>query len=87
MKIVIAGAGRIGETVAEVLSDEGQDITLIDHDPETIQYVSNTMDIICLEGNAADPEALREAGVEDAELVLAATEKDEVNMICGIVSH
>ena len=87
MKIVIAGAGRIGETVAGVLSDEGHDITLIDHDPETIQYVSNTMDIICLEGNAADPEALREAGVEDAELVLAATEKDEVNMICGIVSR
>ncbi len=87
MKIVIAGAGRIGGTVAKVLSDEGHDITLIDHDPDTIQYISNSMDIICLEGNAADPEALREAGVSEAELILAATEKDEVNMICGIAAR
>ncbi len=87
MKIVIAGAGRIGGTVAAVLSEEGHDITLIDQDPETIRLASNTMDIICLEGDAADPEALREAGVETAGLVLAATEKDEVNMVCGIASR
>ena len=87
MKIIIAGAGRIGGTVAAVLSEEGHDITLIDHDPETIQNASNTMDLICLEGDAADPEALREAGVENAGLVLAATEKDEVNMVCGIAAR
>ena len=87
MKIVIAGAGRIGGTVAAVLSEEGHDITLIDHDPETIQNASNTMDLICLEGDAADPEALREAGVQNAGLVLAATEKDEVNMVCGIAAR
>lgn len=87
MKIVIAGAGRIGGTVAKVLSEEGHDITLIDHDPETIRIASNSMDIICVEGKAADPETLREAGVSEAGLVLAATEKDEVNMVCGIASR
>ena len=87
MKIVIAGAGRIGGTVAAVLSEEGHDITLIDDDPETIQNASNTMDLICLEGDAADPEALREAGGQNAGLVLAATEKDEVNMVCGIAAR
>lgn len=87
LKIVIAGAGRIGGTVARVLSEEGHDITLIDHDPETIRIASNSMDIICVEGKAADPETLREAGVSEAGLVLAATEKDEVNMVCGIASR
>ena len=87
MKIVIAGGGRIGGTVAAVLSEEGHDITLIDHDSETIRTASNAMDIICVEGDAADPEALKEAGVSSADLLLAATEKDEVNMVCGIAAR
>lgn len=87
MKIVIAGAGRIGGTVAAVLAEEGHDITLIDHDPDTIRVTSNSMDVICFEGKAADPEALREAGACEADLVLAATEKDEVNMVCGIAAR
>ena len=84
MKIIIAGGGKIGYTVADLLSGEGHDLTIIDHDPEVIASISNALDVICVEGSAANPETLREAGAADADLLLAATQQDEVNMICGI---
>ena len=84
MKIIIAGAGKVGQSVAALLAQEGHDITIIDKDPDTIQELSNELDVICVEGSATNPEVLREAGAEKADLLLAATEQDEVNMICGI---
>ena len=87
MKIVIAGSGKVGRSVASLLSEEGNDVTVIDQDADTISSVSNDIDVICVEGNAADPESLRGAGVESADLLLAATEKDEVNMVCGIIGR
>ncbi|MBQ9663303.1 MAG: Trk system potassium transporter TrkA [Oscillospiraceae bacterium] len=87
MKIVIAGSGKVGRSVAALLSEEGNDVTVIDRDADTIASVSNDLDVICVEGNAADPESLRGAGVASADLLLAATEKDEVNMVCGIVGR
>ena len=84
MKIIIAGAGKVGRSVAALLAQEGHDITIIDKDPDTIQELSNELDVICVEGSATNPEVLREAGAEKADLLLAATEQDEVNMICGI---
>ena len=84
MKIIIAGGGKIGHSVASILVDEGHDITVIDQDPETISLLSNELDVICVEGNATNPETLREAGVAQADLLMAATEQDEVNMVCGI---
>ena len=84
MKIIIAGAGKVGHTVAALLAEEGHDITIIDQDPEIIQTLSNDLDVICVEGSATNAETLREAGAEKADLLLAATEQDEVNMICGI---
>ena len=64
MKIIIAGAGRIGSSLAEMLSQEGHDITVIDRDEETISHVSNDIDVICLEGNATNPDVLTEAGAK-----------------------
>ena len=84
MKIIIAGAGKIGRSVAALLAGEGHDLTLIDHNGELIAGVSNKLDVICVEGSATNPETLREAGAADADLLLAATEQDEVNMVCGI---
>ena len=84
MKIIIAGAGKIGHSVAEILADEGHDITIIDKDPDTINLLSNTLDVICVEGSATNPETLLEAGADHADLLMAATEHDEVNMVCGI---
>ena len=87
MRIIIAGAGKVGRSVAELLAQEGHDITIIDHDPDTIQNVSNDLDVICVEGSATNPETLREAGAAHADLLLAATEQDETNMVCGITAR
>lgn len=87
MKIIIAGAGRIGYSVAEILADEGHDITVIDSDSSAISNISNTLDVISVEGNAAIAQTLIDAGAESADLLLAATDRDEINMICGIVAR
>lgn len=87
MKILIAGAGKVGSSVADMLSDEGHDITVIDRAAETISRLSNELDVICVEGSATNPETLKEAGAADADLLMAATEQDEVNMVCGIAAR
>lgn len=84
MKIVIAGAGRIGGSLAEELSAEGHDITVIDKDAETLAHLADDVDVICLEGSATNSDVLLEAGADHANLMIAATEQDEVNMVCGI---
>lgn len=87
MKIIIAGAGKVGYTVADSLSAEGHDLTVIDRDPGTVTDLSNNLDVICVEGNAANPETLEEAGASEADLILAATRSDETNMVCGITAR
>lgn len=87
MKILIAGGGKVGLSVAETLSAEGHDVTVIDRDPEVIERVSNSLDVICVLGAANNHETLREAGAAQADLLLAATEQDEVNMVCGITAR
>lgn len=84
MKIIVAGVGKIGHTVAETLAGEGHDVTVLDHSDETIQQLSNSLDVICVEGSATNSETLLEAGCADADLLMAATETDESNMVCGI---
>lgn len=84
MKIIIAGAGKVGYSAASILAAEGHDITVVDIDSETVNEISNNLDIICVEGSATSAETLREAGAADADLLLAATRSDETNMVCGI---
>lgn len=87
MKIIIAGGGKVGYSVASTLSAEGHDITVIDRDPAVIDRISNSLDVICMLGSATNPETLREAGAAQADLLLAAMRQDEVNMICGITAR
>ena len=68
MKIIIAGAGRVGYVVAQSLEAEGHDITLIDRDAETIEHAANELDVICCLGSATNPDTLREAGAESADV-------------------
>ena len=84
MKIIIAGAGKIGYAIAQALSQEGHDITVIDKNAAAISKASNELDVICMEGSATNAENLVEAGAKDADILVAATMSDEVNMICGI---
>ena len=84
VKIIIAGAGKVGCSIARSLEAEGHDITLVDRDNETIEHVSNELDVICCLGSATNPDTLREAGAEHADVLMAVTESDEVNMICAL---
>ena len=87
MKIIVVGAGKVGYSVAKILSEEGHDITVIDRDPETITHLSNELDVICVEGSATNHETLLGAGAAEADLLMAATQQDEVNMVCGITAR
>ena len=78
MKLIIAGAGRIGGALAEALSAEKHDIAVIDRDTETLSHVSDDLDVICLEGSATNPDVLREAGAAEADLLIAAVVKAAV---------
>jgi len=87
MKIIVAGAGKVGFSVARILAGEGHDVTVIDRSGSVITRTSNDLDVICVEGSATSPETLREAGAAEADLLVATMAQDEVNMICGIAAR
>lgn len=86
MKILIVGAGKVGITLAEFLSLEDHDITIVDNDERAIQRAGNTLDVMCIKGPGGSPSVLREAGAEEADLLLATTNMDEVNMLCALTA-
>ena len=81
MKITILGAGRVGGSVAEHLVSETNDITIVDPDTERLKFLQDRFDLRTVCGNAAEPRVLREAGLDDADLLLAVTPSDAVNMV------
>ena len=81
MKIVIVGDGKIGSTLAEQLSREGHEITIIDRSGEPLQQTSEDLDILCVEGNGATYATQMEAGVDSADLLIAVTMSDELNLL------
>ncbi|GJL80740.1 MAG: Trk system potassium transport protein TrkA [marine bacterium B5-7] len=81
MKIVILGAGQVGVSMAEILSRENNDITLVDIDDAVLTGLQDRLDINTVHGSAAYPDVMEQAGVGDADLLLAVTDKDEVNMV------
>jgi trk system potassium uptake protein TrkA len=87
MKVVICGAGQVGSTIAAYLSEEGNSVTLIDQDPEVISQVNEALDVQGVVGHASHPEVLEKAGAADAEMLIAATHSDEVNMVACRIAH
>ena len=82
MNIIVVGCGKIGTTVLESLVAEGHDVTAVDNRPAPLADVTNIHDVMTVCGNGADCETLATAGAADADLVVAATGSDEVNMLC-----
>ena len=80
MKIIILGAGQVGSSVAENLVSEANDITVVDTDPHLLQLMQNRLDLRSVVGNAASPSVLRDAGAEDADLLIAVTQSDQTNL-------
>lgn len=85
MKIVIVGDGKVGSTIANQLSLEGHDVIVIDNNAAVLTNSGNTMDIFCIEGNGATASVLREAGIQQTDVLIAATSADEVNMLCCLL--
>ncbi|RRJ83491.1 Trk system potassium transporter TrkA [Aestuariirhabdus litorea] len=81
MKIIILGAGQVGGTLAENLASEENDITVVDTDPDRLRELQDRLDIRTIEGKASFPSVLRRAGADDADMLVAVTNSDEVNMI------
>lgn len=86
MKIIIVGAGKVGFTLAEHLSGEGHDITIIDKNDSAIRHASDALDVMCIRGNGASPPVLQEAGIATADFLLSTTSLDEVNMLCSLTA-
>ena len=86
MKIIIVGCGKVGTTLAEQLNRENHDITLIDTNDEAIQNLSDSADVMGVTGNGAIYQVQMEAGIQDADLLIATTNSDELNMLCCLIA-
>ena len=87
MNIIIAGVGKVGLTLARQLASEGHDITLIDRDQLILEEAVERFESMAVCGNCASKDVLLQAGVEEADLVIAATNADEVNLLCCMTAH
>ncbi|MBP3868606.1 MAG: NAD-binding protein, partial [Solobacterium sp.] len=87
MKILIAGGGKIGASLTEQLTNEGHELTVIDCDSDVLENLIGRYDVIGVTGNAASMSVLETAGVKDADLFIAATDMDEVNMLACMTAH
>jgi trk system potassium uptake protein TrkA len=86
MKIVVVGAGAVGFHLAERLSEEGQDVVVVEHDPQRAEKIGDQLDVLAIAGNGASVPVLEEAGTKDAALFLAVTNRDEVNIIACLAA-
>lgn len=82
LKIIIVGTGKVGSTLAEILTAEGNDVTIIDPNPEVIEDITTLLDVRGIVGNGSSYSTLIEAGIEDANLIIAVTNSDELNLLC-----
>jgi len=87
MKIVISGAGQVGWRIARHMSGERTDVTVVDSNPDLVQRATDTLDVQGITGFASYPDVLDRAGARDADMIIAATFSDEVNMVTCQVAH
>ena len=87
MNIIIAGNGKVGTTLARRLAEEGYNLTLIDSNADVLADVCEEFDVLGVQGNCASMPVLQQAGVADADLLIAATSQDEVNLLCCTTAH
>lgn len=87
MKVIVCGAGQVGSNIARHLSEENNDVTVIDHDAERIRRVGDTLDVQAMRGFASHPDILEQAGASAADMLVAVTASDEINMVACQVCH
>jgi trk system potassium uptake protein TrkA len=87
MKVIICGAGQVGWQIARQLSGEKNDVTLVDYNADLVRRATDTLDVQGIVGFASYPDVLEKAGARDADMIIAATHSDEVNMVTCEVAH
>ena len=87
MKIIIAGDGKVGAILTRQLSAEGYDLTLIDANLKVLESTEERYDIMSVQGNCASMDVLEQAGIREADLLIAVTNADEVNLLCCMTAH
>ncbi len=87
MRIILIGAGKVGHNLADRLTAEGHDVTVIDRSEEVINRCQDSLDVMCIRGNGANAKTLVEAGVDRADVVIATSEGDETNMLCCLMAR
>lgn len=86
MKIIIVGCGKVGTALTAQLSREDNLVTVIDTDSIVVRNVSNTYDVMGIVGNGASYQVLQEADIEHADLMIAVTKSDEMNLLCCVIA-
>ena len=87
MKVIVCGAGQVGYNIARYLAHEDNDVVVIDHSNELTRKISDTLDVKAITGFASEPAVLEQAGAADADLLIAVTQADEVNMVACQIAH
>ena len=87
MEIIIVGCGKVGRTIAEQLQAEETDLTLIDENPDKLALIADQIDSLNIEGNGASISVLKEAGIDTADLLVAVTGSDELNLLCCLIAQ
>ena len=87
MQVLICGAGQVGYSIARYLSNDATDVTLVDLSEELIGKAVDSLDVRGVVGHASHPTVLAHAGAEDADMMIAVTQSDEVNMVACQVAH
>lgn len=86
MKIIIIGDGKLGYNLAENLSKENNDVIIIDKNPEALKKAGEYLDVMCIKGNGLSTRTLLEAGIKEADLLIAVTTSDEINIVCCLTA-
>ena len=86
LNIIIVGCGKVGASLTEQLYKEGHDITLVDRSSERLQVLTDMYDVMGIVGNGASYKIQREAGIDNADLMIAVTDSDELNLLCCTVA-
>ncbi|MBQ8535812.1 MAG: Trk system potassium transporter TrkA [Clostridia bacterium] len=85
MRILVVGDGKVGHTLAEHLAREDHDVVIVDRAEEVLAHSEDTLDVLCVRGSGANAQTLIEAGVDKADIIIAATASDETNMLCCLM--
>ena len=87
MRVIVCGAGQVGSSIARQLAGEANDVTVIDSDPDIVQKLAETAEVRCIVGGASLPDVLEDAGAKNADMIIAVTYSDEINMVACQVAH